>query len=113
MAVGGIPCPNVRVGERHNLAVEQGGDPANGANEPRAVRAGPDHRLRPGDFANGLWKNFFQDVDGDTSANELPGDNVFALRRADKRQLRNGDSLLLGKTYRGARGLPCRVTSDG
>src|SRR5579862_6968538 len=62
VAVGGVPCSNRRIVKRNDLAIQQRHDPSDRPDEARALRAGPDHGLWPGDLANRFRENFLQNV---------------------------------------------------
>ncbi len=113
MAIGVIPRLHVSVGKRYDLAVEQSNDPANRPNEARALRAGPDHRAWPRNFANGLRQYALQNFRRGFTKDKLPGDDIFALRRVHDRKLRDGQALLFRKTHGGARRLSGEIESHG
>ncbi len=105
MPIGVIPGLHSRERKRNNLAVQQRHDPANRPNEARAMRAGPIHRARPGNFLNYLRQNLGENFHRGPADHHLLRREIFALRRINDAQLRNRNSLLLRKTHRRA----CRL----
>ena len=105
VSVGVIPRLHFRERKRNNFAIQQRDDPANRANETRAVRAGPIHRARPGDFLNRLRQNFGQNLRRRSADHYLLRAEIFALRRIYDAQFRNWNSLFLCEAHRCA----CRL----
>src|SRR5271156_7231480 len=105
VAVSVIPGCDTSERKRNHFAVQQRDDPANRANEPWAVRAGPIHRTRPGNFLNRLRQSLRQYLFRGPANHDLLRAKIFAFRRIHDAQLRYGDSLLFGEAHRGARWL--------
>src|SRR4029077_18900333 len=53
MAARGVSGGQPTEDKLHGFAIEHAPKPANGANETRAVEAGPGHGARPGEVVNG------------------------------------------------------------
>src|ERR1700732_3306572 len=79
MALGAVPCFDTCEGKRDHAAVEQRDNPANRADKARALRTGPVHGTRPGDFLNHLGQDIRENLARGFSLDHLTGSQVFAF----------------------------------
>src|SRR6516225_5864913 len=90
-------------GKPQRLAVENGKEPAHGANEAGAVEAGPSHGARPRNVVDGTRENPGEEIVRSAATLDDFGGNVFALGRLYEVDLMQGHTIALGKADSGAR----------
>src|SRR5713226_3539841 len=84
MAAGRVARRNTADRKFQRLAFEHGHHPSNGADEARALEAGPGHGARPGEIVDGARENGGEDLRGGAAEVDLPGGEVLALGSLDQ-----------------------------
>ncbi len=102
MAAGSTAGRDAGDGNLQRVAVEHGYDPADGADEARAVEARPRHRAWPGEIVYRAGEHGSENLLRRSAKLDLLGGEVLALGRLNQEEIADVDALLLGEALRRA-----------